>query len=190
MRARRREVTKAERRSVASALARVANRARLLRPAAKIAVYQAYGHEADLSALIYLARRRGCQLYLPRIVDHRRHRMEFFRFDADAPLRRNAFGILEPIAAMSPAIPTRELDLVLMPLVAFDASGWRLGSGAGFYDRRLHHLHIARRWRRPKLIGVAYHFQRVDRLQPHRWDIPMDAVITERGLQLITTIRG
>ncbi len=185
LRARRRELTAADRRTASLALARIASRARLLRPGAKIAVYHAYGHEADLSTLISLARQRGCRLYLPRIVDRRRNRMEFFRFDEHSLLRRNPFGILEPVSAASPPVRTRELDLVFMPLVAFDPAGWRLGSGAGYYDRRLHHLHVERRWRRPKLIGVAYDFQRVSRLTPHRWDIPMDAVLTERGLQLI-----
>jgi 5-formyltetrahydrofolate cyclo-ligase len=67
-----------------------------------------------------------------------------------------------------------------VPLLAFDDRGSRLGSGAGFYDRCLAHLHAERQWRRPKLIGVGYEFQRVAQLLPQRWDIPLDAVITEQ----------
>jgi len=182
MRARRRQVTAIERRIAAQAFARIANRALLLRPGKRIAVYQAVGHEADLSAVIALARARGCRLYLPRVVDHRRNRLQFVAFDGSSRLRRNAFGILEPSGPID-AVRVRDLDIVFMPLVAFDAEGWRLGSGAGFYDRKLHHLHATRRWRRPRLIGIAYDFQRVPHLQPHRWDIPFDAIITETGMQ-------
>jgi 5-formyltetrahydrofolate cyclo-ligase len=183
MRKRRRQVTASDRRNAAHAFARIANRCWLLRPGKRIAVYQAVGHEADMSAVISLARARGCKLYLPRVTDRRRNRMQFVAFAADATrLRRNAFGILEPSGPID-AVRVRDLDIVFMPLVAFDAAGWRLGSGAGFYDRKLHHLRAERRWRRPRLIGIAYDFQRVPRLEPQRWDIPFDAVITEHGMQ-------
>jgi 5-formyltetrahydrofolate cyclo-ligase len=155
----------------------------------RIGVYHAYGHEADMSAITALARERGCKLYLPVVTDHRQHRMQFFPFDAVSMLRRNAFGIFEPCERTRPA-RVRDLDLIFMPLIAFDAAGWRLGSGAGFYDRKLHHLHADRTWRRPRLIGIAYDFQRVARLIPQRWDIPVDAVITERGLQQTHLNRG
>jgi 5-formyltetrahydrofolate cyclo-ligase len=58
----------------------------------------------------------------------------------------------------------------------------RYGSGAGYYDRCLAHLRSARRWRRPKLIGLAYEFQRIDHVAPEPWDVPVDAVLTERTL--------
>ena len=106
--------------------------------------------------------------------------MEFFKFAPHSRLRRNAFGIPEPEATATTRIAVRHLDIIFMPLVAFDDRGWRLGSGAGFYDRCIHHLRPSRRWRRPKLIGIAYAQQRIDRLAPHVWDIPMDAVITDR----------
>jgi len=69
-----------------------------------------------------------------------------------------------------------------MPLLAFDDRGTRLGSGAGFYDRCLRHLHAERHWRRPKLIGLGYEFQRVTCVRAQRWDIPLDGVITEQCL--------
>ena len=181
MRARRRLVSAVDRRNAARAFARIANRTLLLRPGKRVAVYHAVGHEADMSAVTALARDRGCELYLPRVTDHRRNRMQFVAFGARSLLRPNAFGILEPSGAVR-AMHVRDLDIVFMPLVAFDSSGWRLGSGAGFYDRKLKHLRIDRRWRRPRLIGIAYDFQRVPHLAPHRWDIPFDAVITECGM--------
>ncbi len=154
----------------------------LLRPGQRVAVYFAYGHEADLAHVIALLRRRRCSLYLPVITDFRQSRMRFVRYEADSAMRVNRYGIAEPDARSAEIIPPRHLDVVLLPLVGFDARGWRLGSGAGFYDRSLHHLRAARRWRKPKLIGVAYECQRVARLQPDRWDVPLDGILTETGL--------
>lgn len=181
MRALRRAVTDEQQSAVAVGLARMAARLRLLRPGRRVAVYFSQGREADLSCVIALARRRGCRLYLPAITHRRHNRMEFVRFDADAKLRRNAFGILEPDVRKAQRIAVRQLDLILVPLVAVDSRGARLGSGAGFYDRRLHHLQSDRPWRRPKLIGVAYEFQRLQQLELQPWDVPLDAVITDLG---------
>ncbi|HEY0939326.1 MAG TPA: 5-formyltetrahydrofolate cyclo-ligase [Steroidobacter sp.] len=157
--------------------------ARLLVPGRRVAVYFAYGHEADLRHVIEVARRRGCLLYLPVITSFRHGRMRFVRYHPDSAMRVNRYGIAEPDPHHAEVAAVRRLDLVLLPLVAFDTQGWRLGSGAGFYDRSLQHLREGRRWRRPKLIGVAYECQRVARLQPNRWDVPLDGVVTERGLQ-------
>ncbi len=112
--------------------------------------------------------------------------MEFVRFDTTTRLRRNRFGILEPDHRNAPRIAVRELDLILLPLVAVDTRGWRLGSGAGFYDRRLKHLQRDRHWRRPKLIGIAYEFQRIPLLEPGPWDVPVDAVMTDRGFYRVS----
>jgi 5-formyltetrahydrofolate cyclo-ligase len=154
-----------------------------LRPEQRVGVYIAYGHEADLHSVIDVARRRGCLLYLPVITDFRHSRMRFVRYRTDSVMRVNRYGIAEPERRHADVIPVRQLDLILLPLVAFDADGFRLGSGAGFYDRSLHHLREGRRWRRPKLIGVGYECQRVARLQPDSWDVPLDGMLTERGLQ-------
>lgn len=164
--------------------ARVLSGTYRLRPGQRIAVYFAYGHEADLRFVIDVARRRGCRLYLPVITDFRRSRMRFVRYRTDSVMRVNRYGIAEPDWRHAEVIPVRKLDLILLPLVAFDECGWRLGSGAGFYDRSLHHLREGRRWRRPKLIGVGYECQRVARLQPDSWDVPLDGMLTERGLRL------
>lgn len=185
LRRRRRELSPAERAAAARNLARILQRHRLLRPGCRIAAYIAHGAEADLSAVIALARRRGCIVYLPAITNERGRRMAFLRHDADAALRTNCYGIPEPDPREARRIGVRELDLVLVPLVAFDARGWRLGSGAGYYDRALRHLRSGRRWRRPRLIGVGYDFQRVPRLDPAPWDVPLDAILTPRALHAV-----
>jgi 5-formyltetrahydrofolate cyclo-ligase len=181
LRAQRRAVPSHERVSASRQFARILRRSKLLHPGRRIAVYVAHDHEADPRMVVRLARRNRCQLYLPAIADYRRRRMEFRHYASDAQLRPNRYGIGEP---QRPAtrIAVRHLDLILIPLVGVDPQGTRLGTGAGFYDRCLHHLRAGRRWRRPKLLGLGYEFQRVGRLAAGAWDVPLDALLTEQGL--------
>ena len=72
---------------------------------------------------------------------------------------------------------------MLVPLVAFDGAGNRLGMGGGFYDRTFAYRARRRRWRKPWLIGVAYEFQRLKSLPQRPWDVLLDGVLTERGLE-------
>jgi 5-formyltetrahydrofolate cyclo-ligase len=189
MRQKRRQVPCSERMNARRRFAIIADRAHLLRPGARIAVYQAYGHEADVSQITRRAWSRGCEVFLPVITARRAARMEFFRFEPTTALRKNSFGIAEPETSASRRIPVQHLDLILMPLVAYDDWGWRLGSGAGFYDRCLHQLRRSRQWRRPKLVGVAFAQQRIERLAPNQWDVPMDAVITPSGFKRFPSLR-
>ncbi|HVF15543.1 MAG TPA: 5-formyltetrahydrofolate cyclo-ligase [Steroidobacteraceae bacterium] len=179
MRARRRLVTVDERKIAARRFAIAADRSHLLRPSLRIAVYQPYGHEADIAPLTRRAWDRGCIVHAPVITDRNRFIMRFVPYEPNARLQTNSFGIPEPANTSREWISPLHLDLIFMPLVAFDSRGWRLGSGAGFYDRSLSYLRFERRWRRPKLIGVAYEHQLIDELVPGEWDVPMDAVITE-----------
>jgi 5-formyltetrahydrofolate cyclo-ligase len=181
LRARRRALSEHERARASRQFARILRRSKLFRPGRRIAVYAAHDCEADPSAIVSLARRNGCELYLPAIADYRRRRMEFRRYARATRLQPNRYGIAEPERG-APRIAVRHLDLVLLPLVAVDANGTRLGTGAGFYDRCLQHLRAGRRWRRPKLIGLGYEFQRVAGLTARTWDVPLDALLTEKDL--------
>lgn len=184
VRARRRALSADDRASASRQFARILRRSRLLRPGRRIAVYAAHDCEADPSAIVRLARRNRCELYLPAIADYRRRRMEFRSYARGIRLRANRYGIAEPERG-APRIAVRHLDLVLLPLVAVDPSGTRLGTGAGFYDRCLQHLRAGRRWRRPKLIGLGYEFQRVASLAARTWDVPLDALLTEKDLYVL-----
>jgi len=180
IRSRRRILAPSTRARAARSFARMAAAAHLLRPALRVGAYVAFDGEADAAQIIALAQRRGCELFLPAVTNHRRFQMHFVRYTGDTRLQRNAFGILEPQHTGNKVIAPLQLDLIFMPLVAFDDNGTRLGSGAGFYDRCLRHLHAQRQWRKPKLIGIGYEFQRVTHLISQVWDIPLDGVITER----------
>jgi 5-formyltetrahydrofolate cyclo-ligase len=157
-----------------------------LAPHLRIAFYVPHKGEADPSALIDRARILHCEVFLPVITDVRLSRMRFAPFRESDALVANRYGIGEPTGSRTRTVPVRTLDLVFLPLIAVDSYGWRIGSGAGYYDRCLAHLRGHRRWRRPKLIGLAYEFQRIEYVAPQPWDVPLDAVLTEQSLYNIT----
>ncbi len=97
-------------------------------------------------------------------------------------MRVNQYGITEPDPDSTQLVCRGRLDLVLVPLVAFDGNGNRLGMGAGYYDRTFHFLRHRRHWLKPRLVGLAFDMQRVADLQPAAWDVPLNAVVTETGL--------
>lgn len=99
---------------------------------------------------------------------------------AGGALRRNVFGIAEPSDPRR--LDPRWLQLVLVPLVAVDSRGARLGMGGGFYDRALAFRRLRERWRGPRLVGVAHSCQRLDHLPSLPHDIHLDALLTEQGL--------
>ncbi|MFM7708012.1 MAG: 5-formyltetrahydrofolate cyclo-ligase [Gammaproteobacteria bacterium] len=178
LRRRRAALPPAERRRAARLVASHLAAAGLLRPGLRIGVYLAVRSEIDLAPFIALARRAGCRLWLPRITDTRHHRMTFV--PADSPLRRGPHGIPEP--ARGERRSAQWLQVILVPLVGFDAAGDRLGSGAGYYDRALAFRAGRRRWRGPRLIGVAHSCQRADAIAALPTDVALDAVVTEKGL--------
>jgi len=177
-RARRRGLPPAERRAAALAIARHLAATGWLRPGRRIAAYLATAEEIDPVVCLALARRRGCELWLPRLDAARQGRMSFA--PARGPLRRNVYGIAEP--ANRERLSSRWMQVVLLPLVAFDAEGTRLGMGGGFYDRALSWRRLRRHWRGPRLVGVAHSTQQLPRIVAGAHDVRLDAVITERGL--------
>jgi 5-formyltetrahydrofolate cyclo-ligase len=179
MRARRRAVPAAARDGASAALVRHVAYAIPLRKGARVALYAAMREEIDTAPLFAWARARGLEIYLPRLVDHRRGLMRFVRETrSTAP---NRFGIPEPVG--SRAIAAHWLDAVFLPLVAFDGRGARLGMGAGYYDRALAFRRRRRLWRGPLLVGLAYSFQELPRIELRAHDVLLDAVVTERGVR-------
>jgi 5-formyltetrahydrofolate cyclo-ligase len=184
MRRRRRALKASARRQAALAVRNHLNGARLLRPGMRVGLYLAVNGELDTRPIIALARRHGCHVLVPVIRSHRGSTMWFVPLTE--PLRSSRFGTPEPWAGRHAKVPARWLDLVLLPVVAFGPTGERLGSGAGFYDRAFAHLHARRAWRKPLLVGLAYHWQRVDDLPAQPWDVPLAAVITDTGVTRFT----
>lgn len=111
--------------------------------------------------------------------------MRFQLWRPSEALVRNRFGIPEPRADPRRVVALRRLDVVLVPLVGVDPRGQRLGMGGGYYDRALAHSRLSRQSPgvgRPVLIGVAFERQRVRALHVRRWDVPLDALVTESRL--------
>jgi 5-formyltetrahydrofolate cyclo-ligase len=151
---------------------------RLLGPRT-VAGYFGIRGEIDITDLLERQAAAGIRIALPVLERHRPGRMHFRAWVPGARLCHNLFDIPEPCSG-APRIWRRELDVVLLPLVAFDARGHRLGMGGGYYDRyfaRRRLLGVAR----PRLIGVAHAFQQVPRLESRSWDVALDGVITEHG---------
>ncbi len=73
------------------------------------------------------------------------------------------------------------MDLVLIPLVGFDADGNRLGMGAGFYDRTFAFLQQNKRPTKPYLLGIAYEIQKIDQIIAETWDVRLDGIVTEKN---------
>lgn len=179
-RARRRALPPEERLAAAEAAARVLAHARLLRRGTRVGVYLPADAELDPGPIVAVARARGCRVYVPVIVDARRARMRFGPIDAPRRAwRLNRYGHAEPGRLPALLRSPSDLDLVLVPLVAFDAAGHRLGMGGGYYDRAFAFLHRRHHWRRPRLVGLAYECQRVPALPAMPWDVPLWGVLTE-----------
>lgn len=143
-----------------------------------IGAYRGLRGEVDLTALTCALARRGTRIALPVMDTRRDGRMHFHEWHPEDRLCHNGFGIAEPCPG-APRVWRREMQVVLMPLVAFDRHGNRMGMGAGYYDR-----YFARRRfgiHRPRLIGVAHGLQQVEALPVQPWDVPLDAVVTETG---------
>lgn len=92
--------------------------------------------------------------------------------------RPNRYGIPEPTG---PRLSISSLDYLLVPLVAFDDLGNRIGMGGGYYDRVLSARDAARN---TFTLGVAYSFQEVGRIHPQPWDVALDGVVTEGGIRI------
>jgi 5-formyltetrahydrofolate cyclo-ligase len=178
LRARRRGIPAALRADAERRVALNVQRRFPLHPGQRVALYAPLPEELNVAPLIELVRRHAGFIYLPRLVDRRKRRMHFAA--AHGPMTTNRLGILEPSDAEW--IGVRQLDLVFLPLVGFDAEGMRLGMGAGYYDRAFSFLRSRRIWHRPKLIGLAFAVQRVPSLHRAPHDVLLDAVVTEEGV--------
>jgi 5-formyltetrahydrofolate cyclo-ligase len=182
LRAERRSLTVAEQRRHAALLARVLRKHPAFLRARRIGAYLSSDGELDLADLLSLAQTRHKRCYLPVLRPHPKKKLWFVRYRSGDRLTANVYGIPEPRLRNRHIRLPWALDILLMPLVGFDAAGNRLGMGGGYYDRTLAYLLQRRRWRRPTLIGVAHECQRVERLAPAPWDVPLDLVATEKGV--------
>lgn len=130
--------------------------------------------EADLRPFVarWLAADPTRRLVLPEVVK-RAQPMVFREWTPGAPLREQKFGVMVPVSGelLTP-------DAILLPPVAFDEEGNRLGYGGGYYDRTLASLSP-----RPIAIGAGFELSRTPTIRPQSWDQQLDYVVTEAGLR-------
>lgn len=180
MRAARRALSRRERDRLATGMARRFAGQGICQRAERVAAYITNDAEMDPQPLIDRLWAVGKRVYLPIM---RRPRMWFVPYTPDSEFVANRFGIPEPNVSADARIPLTALDLVLMPLVAFDDTGNRLGMGGGYYDRTFAFLQRRAQTRNPRLVGLAYELQRLPALPVEPWDMPLSGIVTERGLQ-------
>lgn len=143
-----------------------------------IALYLAYDGELDPQCIIETLWELGKDCYLPIVKDESKQ-LGFILYEKDTPLSKNQYGIFQPSEGEN--ITAQALDLVFLPLVAFDEQGNRLGMGKGYYDQTFSFLkqHAESK---PFLIGLAHELQKVSEIPNQHWDIPLHAIITEKRI--------
>ena len=140
-------------------------------PGTIVAGYHAHRDEADPALLLLALAKAGAHIAFPRVTA-KDQALQFHLVPDGEILHPGAYGIHEPLEHWPRATP----DVLLVPLLAFDPHGYRLGYGGGYYDRTLAALPNAR------AIGIAYAGQRMDFLPHDAHDYPLHAVLTETGL--------
>jgi len=143
--------------------------------ALSIALYMPLHGEVETAFIRKLAYEKGKHCYLPRLTP------PFLQFHATlpkTPLFPNQWGILEP-PTNTLSLAAQKLDLVLLPLVAFDEKGNRLGMGGGYYDQT---FAFKKNQASPLLVGLAYAFQQVNCVPHNELDVYLDAIITENQI--------
>lgn len=139
----------------------------LYREAQVIYAFCSAGQEPDTQAIVRRALRDGKQIFLPVVQGDE---MRFFSYEAGDPMTRGAFGISEPVLRRT---ASANPDLILVPMVAFDAACNRLGHGKGYYDRYLGQSDL-------KTVGIAFSEFRLDTVAVEPHDVKLDVIITDR----------
>lgn len=145
-----------------------------IEPGAPVSGFWPMRSEVDVRPLMFALREKGARLCLPAILD--RTTIEFRELVRGAPLIEMGFGTAGP----GPEAETLDPSVMLVPLAAFDRRGHRIGYGGGYYDRAVERLRA--NGRAPRLIGVAFDCQEVERVPDEPHDIILPEILTESGL--------
>jgi 5-formyltetrahydrofolate cyclo-ligase len=181
LRIRRKSVDAMARRLAGKALVAAAIHNRLLGRGRAIGFYMPARSEIDVRPLLRRAQEMGVHCYLPIVPERGKKKLWFSHLGKRPTWVLNRYGILENRPPEAALIRAMRLQTLFMPLLGFDVRGYRIGMGGGYYDATLAYLSRPRLWCRPRVIGVAYSIQEIDRVPDDKWDIPLDAVLTEQG---------
>lgn len=175
MRQRRRALSQRQQISAAKALCQGLLQQTLIKKSQHIALY--WPSDGEISPLLAAKRlmAQGKTVYLPVLSGKQLH---FKVFSTQSGLQKNRFAIMQP--TQKRIFKAKDLDIILLPLVAFDNRGQRIGMGGGFYDRSLAFKQLQAWRRRPVLMGLAHDFQQCQAIQSEPWDIPLAAIISDK----------
>lgn len=137
-----------------------------------IALFFSVKHELNTKILILNLWKNKKKVFLPKITSYKNKELHFVQYEKKSTLKLNKFNIPEPKSTF--LFPIKDLDIILVPIIAFDLKGNRLGMGGGFYDNTLKHTDKYKFLS----IGLAYDCQRVKKVFTETWDIPISCVIT------------
>lgn len=147
-----------------------------------IGYYISHDGELDPSPIVHVKQMENKYFYLP-VIDPNNHKiMSFYLYHKNDPLIENRYGIKEPSTDGKQPFKVHDLDIVFVPLVSFDKYCYRIGRGAGYYDKTFAFRKTEAHRKKPMLIGLAYEFQKINQIEPAEWDVPMDLVITEKAI--------
>jgi 5-formyltetrahydrofolate cyclo-ligase len=144
----------------------------------EVLIYAPIRNEVNTLPLLDELWERGVRILLPRCRRCAPGEMEWAPATCHMDLRPGSFAIPEPDPQTCPPEDPLRPDCIVLPGVAFDRSGYRLGYGGGFYDRFLGRADLSR----TAAIGLAFSFQLIDRLPRDPWDHPVDIVVTDKEI--------
>ena len=139
-----------------------------------IGCYLSTEYEVSTDIIISSAHKTNKNLYVPKIKQG--HAMDFVKMTLNSNMVKNRYGIHEPL--YEDIIDANKLDIVLVPIVAFDEKKNRIGMGGGFYDRKFKYIKNTKK-KYPLLIGVAFECQKVKKIKPENWDVKLSTIVTE-----------
>lgn len=146
----------------------------IIADAKRVALYYSHANEVSTLEFITWCVQRHTEVLLPVLSQQS---LLFYPYTKNN-VQLNKFSIPEPRTTSSEPMALNDCDAVIVPLVAFDQQGCRIGRGGGFYDRAL--VPVKRSSGRPVLIGLAYDFQYVESCHPESHDVSLDIVVTPR----------
>ena len=165
-----------ERARASTAICNQVNTSREFYASSIVGCYLPMYDEVDTREIIETAWRANKRVFVP--VLRKQRQMVFCEIREDTELTQNNFGVWEPTRGF--LMPPRNLDVVITPTVVFDKEAHRIGMGGGYFDRAFAFLRHRNHWIRPKLIGVAFDCQKVEKITPKPWDIRLYRVVTNK----------
>ncbi len=159
------QISKTEQSELNQQLYHQITQSKLWQDAQSVAIYLAFNNEADVSSLLNTDK----LIYLPSIKGNQ---MQFHLHTQQTVFETLSYGLKQP--QYDPLLAPAKIDLYLMPLLAFDPAGNRLGMGGGFYDRYFAQQHNGER------AGIAFSCQLVEQLPTDPWDVKLQHIFTEQ----------